>query len=38
MQKLRGSIYFATEMEDIVGARVKRPYTLREAKTIAESY
>jgi hypothetical protein len=38
MQKLRSSIYFATEMKDIIGARVKRSYTSREAKTIAEFY
>ena len=38
MQKLRNSIYFVTETKYIIGARVKRPYTSREAKTIAEFY
>jgi hypothetical protein len=38
MQKLRGSIYFATETNNIIGARVERLYTSREAKTIAEFY
>ena len=38
MQKLMGSIYFVTEMKDIIGAWVKRHYTSREAKTIAEFY
>jgi hypothetical protein len=38
MQKLGGSIYFATEMKDMIIARVKLPYTSREAKTVAELY
>jgi hypothetical protein len=38
MQKLRSSIYFATEVKDVIGARVKQPYTSREAKTPAELY
>jgi hypothetical protein len=37
MQKLRGSIQFATEMKDIV-SRVKLLYTSLEAKRVAEIY